>query len=301
MQRFRQTRALLAGLVVISFVLVTLDYRSGRGSPLDGVRAAVGSALGPIESGIATGVRPVSRTVSGVFRGADASARAERLAKENTLLRQQLVLAKRPPTADRLSALFGVAGASRLSIVPARVVALGAGLGFTWTVTIDAGSRDGLRPDLAVLTGAGLAGRVKTVTATTATVLLVSDPAAKVGVRVAGSGEIGVLTGRGTEPMMLEMLGANAPIRVGQAVTTVGSPTTQPYPAGVPVGRISRILPTSGVTVRALLTPYVRFSALDLVGVVVGAPRVKARHAVAPAKPAPVVPLPPMSQRSRGQ
>jgi rod shape-determining protein MreC len=295
----RRTRLLLAVLVVVSLVLITLDYGAGRGSPLDGVREVAGNVLGPIEAGVGAGVRPVTRSVSGLARGAQASSRADRLARENVALREQLLLARQPTSADRLTQLLGLAGAARLRIVPARVVALGAGLGFSWTVTLDAGSRDGVRPDLCLVSATGLLGRVKTVTPTTATALLITDPAAKVGVRLAGSGEIGVLTGNGAGPMGLELLATNAAIRVGQAVSTVGSPDDRPYPAGVPIGRVSRIEANSAATTRAQVTPYSRFSALDLVGIVLGAPRVAVRHAIAPAKPAPVVSLPPTAGRPR--
>lgn len=297
MRNFRRTRGLLVVLVVLAFVLITLDYRTGRGSPLDGLRAAAGRVLGPIETGVAAGARPVGRTVTGLTNGVEAAGRADRLARENAALRQQLLLARQPKNADAGAGLIAVAGTARLRIVPARVVGLGAGLGFSWTATIDAGSRDGIRPDYGVVTGAGLAGRVKTVAPATSTVLLAADPAAQVGVRLAGSGEVGVLTGRGSAPMVLDMLAAHTKLRVGQAVATVGSPGARPYPAGIPIGRISKILPKSGVVERALVTPYARFSALDLVGVVLSAPRVVAREAVSPDKPEPVVSEPPSSSR----
>ncbi len=298
LQTFRRTRLLLAVLLVACSVLITLDYRAGRGSPLTGVRGVAGAVLGPIETGIAAGTRPLTRTVSGITRGARASARVDRLARENALLRQQLRLARRPSAAGPVSALLGLAGASGLRIVPARVVGFGAALGLSYTATIDAGSRDGVRPNTGVVTAAGLAGRVTSVTATTATVRLAVDPATKVGVRLAGSAEIGVLTGGGAGPMTLDVLNANAVLRIGQVVQTLGSPNARPYPAGLLVGRISQVLPRTGMTARALVTPATRFSALDLVGVVLSAPRVTPRQAVAPAKPAPVVSLPPATSPS---
>lgn len=293
LRTFRRTRLMLAVLLVACGVLITLDFRAGHGSPLTGVRSVAGAALGPIETGIAAGTRPLTRTVSGVTRGARASARADRLARENAVLRQQLLLARRPSAADPVRGLLALAGASRLRIVPARVVGYGAALGLSYTATVDAGSRDGVRPNTGVVTAAGLAGRVTSVSATTATVRLAADPATKVGVRLAGSAEIGVLTGGGAAPMTLDVLNANAVLRIGQLVRTLGSPNARPYPAGLPVGRISKVLPGTGMTARALVTPATRFSVLDLVGVVLSAPRVIPRQAVAPAKPDPVVSLPP--------
>ncbi len=285
----RRTRVLLGVLLIASFVLVTLDYRTGRGSPLDGVRAVAAGVLGPVQAGVAAVTRPVARTVSGIGRAGATTARADRLARDNAALREQLALARRGP-ATSLDRLLGLAAAGRYRIVPARLVALGGGLGFSWTATIDAGRRDGLRPDLTVVSGRGLVGRVKTVTTRTATVLLAADPASKVGVRVSASGEIGVITGQATGPLVLELLDAHARVRVGEAVTTFGSPGGRPYAAGVPVGRVGKVFAGPGTATRtALVTPYVRFSSLDLVGVVIAAPQPAIRRATLPPKPDPVV------------
>lgn len=286
----RRTRVLLAILLLSSFVLVTLDYRTGRGSPLDGVRGAAARVLGPAEAAVAAVLRPVAATVSSLTGRPAAGARADRLAKDNAALREQLALMRRDAAASPARRLLGLAGAGRYEIVPARVVALGTGLGFSWLATIDAGSRDGLRPDLSVISADGLVGRVKTVTPTTATVLLAADPASQVGVRLAGSGEIGIASGQATGPLVLQLLDANARITVGQDVTTLGSPHNRPYAPGIPVGTVTQVFSGPGAAARtALVRPYVRFSALDLVGVVVGAPSAKPRPATLPPKPAPVV------------
>lgn len=285
----RRTRVLLAVLLTASFLLVTLDYRTGRGSPLDGVRGAAARVLGPVQARVAGALHPVARTFSDVTGRQAAGARADRLARDNAALREQLALTERAAADAPARRLFGLAGSGRYRIVPARVVALGGGLGFSWVATIDAGSRDGLRPDLSVLSADGLVGRVKTVTRTTATVLLAADPASKVGVRLRGNGEIGIVRGSATGPLVLQLLDPSARIEVGAAVATLGSPQNRPYAPGIPVGRVTSIVPGSGAARTARVTPYVRFSALDLVGVVVGAPTVRRRHATLPSKPDPVV------------
>lgn len=290
---FRLSRVLLALLLVLAFVFITLDYRAGRGSPLDGVRHGAARVFGPIQEGIAAGARPVGHVFAGVTAGTAAKARADRLATENTALRTQLAMTRAQVSKGPLEALLGLAGKDRFRIVAGRVVAIGTGLGFSWTATVDAGSRDGVVADLPVVDGDGLVGRVKATTASTATVLLTADPSSKVGVRVAGSGEVGVVSGQATGPLALQMLDANAVLRVGQTVSTFGSPRGRPYAAGIPVGRVSRILPGPGPGTRnALVTPFALSSALDVVGIVVAAPRVSRREAVLPPKPKPVVSAP---------
>ncbi len=56
-----------------------------------------------------------------------------------------------------------------------------------------------LTRDMTVLCGDGLVGVVKEVYATTSLVMLESDPSFRVGVRIAGSQEIGILSGQGTD------------------------------------------------------------------------------------------------------
>src|SRR5690606_22733176 len=93
--------------------------------------------------------------------------------------------------------LTAAAGNLGYALVPARVVGLGPSQSFSNTVTIDAGSRAGLSPDMTVVNNDGLVGRVLRVTRTTATVLLVIDTDSVVGGRVGESMEIGMLHGRG--------------------------------------------------------------------------------------------------------
>jgi len=78
--------------------------------------------------------------------------------------------------------LLRVAGAGQYRVLPARVVAVGAKQEFSWTVTIDAGTRDGISRDLTVLNGQGLVGRVVEVGPWTSTVLLAVDPRLPAGV-----------------------------------------------------------------------------------------------------------------------
>jgi rod shape-determining protein MreC len=290
-REIRRSRTLLTVLLVTAFLLVTLDYRAGRGSPFDGVRDAVARVLGPVESGAAGAARAAGDVAARVRSPRAGDATLQRLARDNAALRARLAVIERPPSDAAAARLLRLAASARYAVVPARVVALGAGLGFSWTVTLDAGRRDGLRPDLTVVTGDGLVGRVKSVTDSTATVLLAADPSSRVGVRVGAAGEIGMVTGQARGPLRLEMLAADARLAVGDAVTTFGSPGQRPYAAGVAVGRIRRLLPSTGQGATALVEPAVRFSALDLVGVVTAVPRVEIRRPVVPVKRDPVVKL----------
>ena len=286
----RRTSALLAVLVLVSFLLVTLDYRSGRGSLLDPVRAAAGRVLAPIESGVAAAVRPVGQALTRTRDAIRDSARVEQLERENARLRQQLAIRGGAVDRGAASRLLRLARTGGYRIVPARVVALGAVLGLDRTATIDAGTRDGIVRGLPVLTGDGLVGRVVAVTRTTATVLLAIDPASRIGVRVVRSGQVGLLSGQSPRSMALELVDPYARVVAGDRLVTFGSPDGRPYVAGVPVGTVARVNGTAGTAARpALVTPYVEFGALDLVGVALVAPTASPRAAIVPSRPDPVV------------
>lgn len=168
------------------------------------------------------------------------------------------------------------------------MIAIGAAQGFSWTITIDAGSDDGLQRDMTVINGAGLVGRVTTVAPTTATVLLATDPGFTAGSRMEGSGEIGFATGQGQGPLKVQLLNGKAQVKPGDRLVTFGSQSGRPFVPGVPVGSVTQVEATPGeLTKTVLVQPFVSFTSLDLVGVVVVPPRTDPRDSVLPPVPSP--------------
>ena len=108
--------------------------------------------------------------------------------------------------ATQLKAALDLAGRARWKTVSAKVLAQGSTISFTHTITIDQGSRAGIRPNLTVINGQGLVGVIKTVFPNSAVVLLASDPSFKIGVRVARNQSIGILSGQGSNSGVLELL-----------------------------------------------------------------------------------------------
>jgi rod shape-determining protein MreC len=196
----------------------------------------------------------------------------------------------------QLQGLLQLAGRGRYRIVAASVIA--AGPAYENTVTIDAGSADGIKPDETVLNGAGLVGTVTSVSGHTATVLLDTDAAATVGVRIAGTGEIGAVTGlghsqAGPAALRLQVFDANAVLTPGQQLVTFGSVGGRPYVPGVPVGVITRIVPgASALTKTAYVRPFADDGALGVVGVVIVPPRRNPRDSVLPPRPPSPAPSP---------
>ncbi|MDX6742957.1 rod shape-determining protein MreC [Actinocorallia sp. A-T 12471] len=287
-----RNRLVLGVLLVASLVLITLDYRGGDNSPLNGLRGLGATVFGPLERVAASVVRPVGNTFDAIRDAPGQRNRASDLLKENQELREQL----RSNTIDKgratqLEKLLGSAGLGGYKIVAANVIS--AGQGFEDTVTIDVGTLSGVKPDMTVMTGDGLVGRVIKSGPASATVLLATDSASTVGARMETSKEIGVVTGTGRRgfgvgaaTLRLELLAPDVRLSPGQRVVTLGSQDDRPYVPGVPIGVVEKVEQTPGALTRtALIRPFVHFSGLDVVGVVVAPPQRDPHDAVLPPRP----------------
>ncbi|MFD5494974.1 rod shape-determining protein MreC [Streptomyces sp. NPDC001812] len=289
MRDTRESRLLLVLLITTAFALITVDIRGGEDSPVDGARQAAATVFGPIENGVAGAVDPIGNAVSAVRDSGDRHDRLAELERENAALKAELGSDDRNRSrARQLDTLLKVAGQGQYGIKGAQVIAIGAAQGFSWTITIDVGAADGVERDMTVLNGDGLVGRVTTVGPNTATVLLANDPDFTVGTRMEAGDELGFASGQGDRPLRVELLNGKAEIKKGDRLVTFGSQADKPFVPGVPVGTVSRVDPSGGGLTRTLyVTPFVGFTKLDVVGVVVQAPEKDPRDTVLPKKPKP--------------
>jgi rod shape-determining protein MreC len=285
----RESRLLLVLLIAVAFALITVDIRGGEDSPVDGARQAAAAVFGPIENSVSTAVDPVGNAVSAVRDSGERHDRLAELVKENAALKARLGSDDRNSSRlKQLDKMLKTAGEGQYGIKGAEVIAIGAAQGFSWTITIDVGVNDGIQRDMTVLNGDGLVGRVTTVGPNTATVLLANDPDFTVGTRMEATDELGFASGQGDRPLRVELLNGKADVKKGDRLVTFGSQADKPFVPGVPVGVVSRVDPSGGDLTRTLyVTPYVSFTKLDMVGVVVQAPKKDPRDTVLPAKPKP--------------
>ncbi len=273
----RPRGSLVTALVLACLTLMTLDHVAGDegGSPVDPLRRLVGEVYGPVEAGVDGVLNPLLAVPHWLRSRHDLAADINRLESENDQLRSELATSdydrNRLQEYDDLTATAESLG---YALVPARVIAIGPAQSFSRTVSIDAGSRAGLAPDMTVVNGDGLVGRVLRVTSTTATVLLAVDADSTVGGRVGRSMKVGFLHGRGdlgqTARLDLELVDQTYVPAEGETVVTWGSQDGAPYVSGVPIGQVDSVYSSlRETTQRAVIEPFVDFSALDVVGVVV--------------------------------
>jgi rod shape-determining protein MreC len=282
---------ILSVLLVAALALITFDYRDGSSGPMTRLRDIGGSVFGKVERVTSVVTNPIVgffvRDNTGGNNATDTALQKEVIQLRAQLSQQQLSKAEY----RQLSQLLQLSGRGGYRIVAATVIAIAQG--YAQTVTLDVGSRDGVRPQETVLDGQGLVGTVTAVNAQTCTVLLATDATSVVGVTLANSGEIGWVTGPGKSRsgsglLRLQVLDANAVLRPGEQLVTSASIHDRPYVPGVPVGVISKVENRAGaLTALALVRPYADFTTLGVVGIVVVPPSTNPRFSVLPPRPTP--------------
>ncbi|MFB2646146.1 rod shape-determining protein MreC [Raphidiopsis sp. BLCC-F218] len=141
---------------------------------------------------------------------------------------------------QRLQKLLGYVekgGASNRPVV-ARVVGRS---GDNWwqQVTVNRGSKAGIKAGFVVKAEGGLVGLVQTVTPHTSRVLLISDVTSQVGVTISRSAAKGIMRGDYSGEGVLEFYEKVPNIKIGDLVST--STYSRKFPPGEPVGKIKSL------------------------------------------------------------
>ena len=284
-------RLLIIVLLVTSLFLITLDLRGVQ--VIDGLRTGTQTALTPVQKAGSWLVSPFRNFLSDVTHLGRTRNKMEKLTAENEKLR--LTLQNRKTADAQLKQLKGVlnlAGTAGYEVVNAKVISQGSTTSFTQTITIDAGTSSGVRANMTVLSGFGLVGVVKYAYRDSALVQLASDPAFKIGARIAGTQQIGILSGQGTRKGVLQLLDNTTQVRKGDALLARGSQNGRPFVPGVPIGEVTSVDNSPGaVTQTADVKFYTNFSTLGVVAVVVSGSSADPRDSLVPPKPRPT-PLP---------
>jgi rod shape-determining protein MreC len=290
----RRTRLVLGVLLAAALALITINSRNDAAGPVRGLRSFGSTVFGSAEYVVGAVTQPVGSFFGDFGSAASARSQVSQLQHQVVQLRGQLAQAQLNKQQEtQLQRLLLLAGRGRYRVVAANVIA--AGPAYENTVTVDAGSDDGIKPEETVLNGSGLVGTVTSVSAQTSTVLLSTDATATVGVRIAGSNEIGAVTGTGRtqsgpDALRLQVFDANAVLHPGQQLVTFGSTGGHPYVPGVPVGVITRVqISPSALTKIAYVRPFASDGALGVVGIVIVPPRKNPRDSVLPPSPRPTV------------
>ena len=187
------------------------------------------------------------------------------VAQLQVALQQQRALAQQSRT---LVDLLKLREGTQLDTVAAGVIAGSASPDFR-TLTIDKGSADGLRPDMAVIAPAGVVGRIITPSARAAKVQLLIDRNAAAGAIVERSRAQGVVEGTGGS-LQLNYVSGTADVQSGDVVSTSGIDGI--YPKGFVIGQIESVERGAGAFGAIVIRPAVDFSSIEAVLVVTTPP-----------------------------
>ena len=278
-------RLLLVSLLVSSLFLITLDLRGV--SVVSGLRNVTQTLLSPIQSFTTTLFRPIGNFVSDVAHLGRTRNQINSLKSENEKLKSELIAAHDAEGKyTQIKNVLDLAAKAQWKVVTARVIAHGGTSTFSQTITIDAGSKSGITRDMSVVAGAGLVGVVKNVTSNSAVVLLMSDPSFRLGVRIAGSQVMGVLSGTGSKSYALQLLDATEDVNLGDQLIARGSDGDKPFVPGVPVGTVTWVDNATGqLTKHANVEGFVKLTSIGVVSVILSTSGVDPRDSLIPPKP----------------
>lgn len=255
---------LFLAVVVGQVILISAQVNARTGVPV--LEAVTFGVFAEVQRGTSAAISGVRRAWEGyvalrALKGQNDELRRQ-LAAAEIQLQQQRALAGRSRSLERLLALRD---RSNLSTIAAEIIAGGAAPDFK-TLTIDRGTNDGLRPDMAVVAPDGVVGRVVVPSLRAAKVQLLIDRNAAAGALVERSRAQGIVVGAGDEPLRMEYVSEVAEIVAGDQVVTSGIDGI--YPKGFVIGTVEAVEKSGGAYRRITVKPAVDFRSLEEVLVV---------------------------------
>ncbi len=259
-----RTGVIFLAAVLGQIILISAQVNSGRDVPL--LETVTFGAFAEIQRAISAGISGVRRGWTGYIDlrrvSADNDSLKRRLADAEVELQRQRALADRSRGLERL---LGLRDQSAVQSLAAEIIGAGATPDFR-TVTIDKGTRDGVKADSAVIAPAGVVGRVVVPTRRAAKVQLLVDRNAAAGAIIERSRAQGVVVGGGEDRLQMEYVSETADIVVGDAVMTSGIDGI--YPKGFLLGQVETVEKNGPSYKRILVRPAVDFRDLEEVLVV---------------------------------
>ena len=242
-KQVRRRRAVLALLIIGSFVLLSITY--GQGS--DGLQRGVATIFSPLQEVASRGLKPARDLVNWFDQTFDARGR-------NSQLESELEKARRQAVADQAAIAENAQFRKLLSLdrnvvpggykpVTARVIARSPTVWYS-AVTVDVGSGEGVAVNDPVIDDDGLIGRVAAVTGGSAQVTLISDHSSAVSAKVVPQGVQGVVKPVVGNPdeLILDFLDSSKQVHRGETVVTAGwraQGLTSLFPPNLPIGEVA--------------------------------------------------------------
>jgi rod shape-determining protein MreC len=272
LQDIRQrTRYLFLTVILAHILLISAQVNSRKGIPLlEAVTFGIFSEVQRAMSSMVTGVRNVWASYVDLRHTHSENQELKRqLAEAQIAMQAQQALADRARSLEELLQLR-----DRVHLQTAAAAVIGATPPAPTpdfrTVTIDKGTRDGLRPDMAVIAPLGVVGRVIVPAVRSAKVQLLVDRNAAAGALIERSRAQGVVLGTGEERLRMDYVSEVADVAVGDLVVTSGIDGI--YPKGFVIGTVDAVEKSGSAFKRISVRPAIDFLSLEEVLVITTPP-----------------------------
>ncbi len=268
-KRALRRRIVVAILVVLSVALLTVYFREPSSGPVHRAEASAMHVVAPLQSGAARVIKPFrdgwdwfADLFSAQSQNSSLRTQVQQLRAQ---LAQQLVMQQQDGELKSMQRLRDSAVFPKgVRFAQARVIASSTTAWYS-TVTIDAGTAQGVREDDAVVNGQGLVGRVSAVTAEASEVTLLTDQDSYIDAKVEPSGAQGLVAGSVTGDVTLQYVDRSEKVVAGQVVVTSGMKGSI-FTPDIPIGQVSAVAQQDVELYQSIsVTPYVDFHTLDLV------------------------------------
>ena len=239
MGRYRNVSILAAAIFIQIVGLAAQVKRQTENQSSRLIRVWAVTAVTPLEKGIVrvqTGATDIWRNYL-YLRGVRQENRALQEQIQQLQL-EQVRLKQDAEQAHRLQALLGFKEQFIAQTMPAQVIG-SSGSEQSRIVYLDKGFNQGIKRDMAVISSAGVVGKVILVFADTSQVLLINDQASGVGAILEQSRLQGILKGKASGELVLDKIMSDEEVKPGEKVLTSGG--DQIFPKGLPIGSVTRV------------------------------------------------------------
>jgi rod shape-determining protein MreC len=239
----RRARELVIVATLLAVPVLFLRANLAATEHLNVLDRAILRVSAPLQAGITGLVRGIGNAWTKYIALVHIKADNERLTDENARLRAELVAAKNAAGREGdLEKLLSLRGAVQFDTIAARVIGVETSAFFRVVrVRLDRGG-DEVKPGMAVISSAGIVGRVQRVFGGWCDVLLAADPKSSIDVVVARTGGRGVVKGvAGSDryKTRVEYLERKDEAAEGDLVVTSGLGGF--FPRDLPVGKIVKV------------------------------------------------------------
>jgi rod shape-determining protein MreC len=263
-------------LVAVSLILLTAYFGESAGGPLRSIQRGFLEVISPIQEGASRVLKPVSDLAGWIDDTLSAKGERDKFKKQRDALRTDAAQADLLRRQNReLQAMLNLDKGNDLGSqkpVTARVIGRSPTLWYA-TITIDQGSDAGIRDDQPVVNGEGLVGKISATSGNAAQVTLITDSTSGVSAEIAATGVTGLVKTEVGQPtdLLLDFVSRTSKVSKGQRVVTAGTRSSRLeslFPAGIPIGSVSRIEPSElDIYKRVHVTPFADVRRLDFVQV----------------------------------